>query len=187
MTEFDSFAIQLLEESKALLEKARSSEETSQRTYLHSSLLLAISALEAEINSICDELLVPPHDRNYSPHEQGLLLEKEVQFDKGEFVLSNSLKISRISDRIEFLYFKYKGKSTGEKLNGNVQWYADLKQSIDLRNKLVHPKEHIDITINQVEKTVQAVITAIDELYNAVYKKNFPSAALALSSRISLV
>ena len=56
MTEFDSFATQLLEESKTLLEKAKRVEGFSKITYYHSSLLLAISALEACINSIADEI-----------------------------------------------------------------------------------------------------------------------------------
>ena len=42
MTEFDSFATQLLEESKTLLEKAKRVEGFSKITYYHSSLLLAI-------------------------------------------------------------------------------------------------------------------------------------------------
>ena len=45
MTEFDSFATQLLEESKTLLEKAKRVEGFSKITYYHSSLLLAISAV----------------------------------------------------------------------------------------------------------------------------------------------
>lgn len=171
MTEFDSFSTQLLEESKALLEKAKSAEPFTQSAYLHASLLLAISALEACINSITEELLIEPYKEKYSVYEQALLLEKDVKFDRGEYILSNGLKISRITDRIEFLYYKY----TRRKLSGNYQWYASLKQNIDLRNKLVHPKEHIQLTVKQVEAAVLSVITAINELYNAVYKRKFPA------------
>ncbi len=51
MTEFDSFSTQLLEESKALLEKAKSAEPFTQSAYLHAGLLLTMSALEACVNS----------------------------------------------------------------------------------------------------------------------------------------
>lgn len=171
MTEFDSFATQLLDESKALLDKARSSENFTQTTYLHSSLLLAISALEACLNSIIDELLVDPYLDKYSIQEQALLLEKEVSFDRGEFSLSNKLKVTRMTDRIEFLFFKFANR----KIDGSLNWYANLKQSIELRNKLVHPKENLNIAINQVEQAIISVIETINEIYLVVYHKKYPS------------
>lgn len=182
MTEFDSFASQLLEESKALLDKSRATEAFSQATYLHSSLLLAISALEACINSISDELLVGPYQNKYTVHEQGLLLERDVRFDKGSFVLSKNLKIFRITDRVEFLYCKF----TGHKLSGTDFWYTNLKQSIDLRNKLVHPKENVRVTDKQVQSAVLSVIDAINELYKAVYKQTFPSYSRGITPKLSL-
>lgn len=182
MTEFDSFASQLLEESKALLEKSRVTDDFAQTTYLHSSLLLAFSALEACINSISDELLVDSYKNCYTVHEQGLLLEKDVRFEKGNFVLSNSLKISRITDRIEFLYCKF----TTNKLDGTFPWYANLKQSMDLRNKLVHPKEDMQVTAKQVETAIISVVDAVNELYKAVYHCKFPSYNRGISPKHTL-
>lgn len=147
MTEFDSFADQLLEESRALLEKAKTAEDFSQTTYLHSSLLLAISALEACVNSISDEIMIEPYCGEYTVHERGLLLEKDVRFDKGRFVLGNSRRIARITDRVEFLYSKFSVNQIDEA----TKWYANLVQSIDLRNKIVHPKKNMKVTITQVE------------------------------------
>ena len=182
MTDFDSFSTQLLEESKALLEKATTEDSFAQSAYLHSSLLLAISALEACINSIVEEILIEPYREKYTVYEQALLLEKEVKFDRGEYILKNGLKISRITDRIEFLYYKY----TGKKLDGNYPWYATLKQSIDLRNKLVHPKEHIQLTIKQVETSVLSVVNTINELYIAVYKHKLPVVDRGITSKYSI-
>lgn len=182
MTDFDSFSIQLLEESKALLEKATTEDAFTQSAYLHSSLLLATSALEACINSIVEEILIEPYRKQYTVYEQALLLEKDIKFDRGEYVLKNGLKISRITDRIEFLYYKY----TGKKLDGNDSWYATLKQSIDLRNKLVHPKEHIQLTIKQVEISVLSVVDTINELYKAVYKHKFPAVDRGIVSKYTI-
>lgn len=182
MTEFDSFASQLLEESKVLLDKSKTAEDFLRFTYLHSSLLIAISALEACINSISDELLDDLYRNKYTAHEQGLLLERDVRFEKGKFVLSNSLKISRITDRVEFLYSKF----TGHRLDGKCLWYSNLKQSIDLRNKLVHPKESIQITSKQVESALLSVIETINELYKAVYRKDFPSYKRGIVPKLSL-
>ena len=182
MTEFDSFSNQLLEEAKAFLEKARKNENEAQTAYLHSSLLIAISALEAFVNSIIDEMLIEPYDRMYSVHERALLLEKEVRFERGEFVLSNTLKISRLTDRIEFLYFKY----TGKNLDGTTQWYAELKQGIKIRNELVHPKGNVTLTIKQVENVITSVIETVNELYKVVYKTKFPRYNIELSSSLQL-
>ena len=78
MTEFDSFSTQLLEESKALLEKAKSAEPFTQSAYLHAGLLLTMSALEACLNSMAEELLIEPYGDSYTVYERALLLEKEV-------------------------------------------------------------------------------------------------------------
>lgn len=182
MTQFDSFADQLLEEAKALLERGKGSEDFSHTTYLHASLLIAISALEACINSIVDEILVEPYRNTYTVHEQGLLLEKDIRFEKGAFVLNNGLKISRITDRIEFLYYKY----TSRKLDGTFQWYSNLKQSIDLRNKLVHPKEDMQITIKQVELAISSVVSTVNELYKVVYGEKYPALNRGVFPKVTL-
>lgn len=183
MSDFDSFAIYLLEEAKALLDKANVEDEFSQMTYLHASLLLSISALEACINAITDELLVDPYKDKYTIHEQGLLLEKDVHFDKGGFSLGKGLKISRMTDRIEFLYKKFSGNT----LDTSFQWYMNLKQGIDLRNKLVHPKEYVQLTFRQVEQANLAVISTINELYKVIYKRKLPTVDRGLTPKQNLV
>lgn len=183
MSDFDSFAASLLEESKALLDKANTDDAFSKKTYLHASLLISVSALEACINAITDEILIDPYKSNYTVHEQGLLLEKDVRFERGQFLLGNSLKIARMTDRIEFIYQKFSGKT----LDGTTKWYSDLKQCIDLRNKLVHPKNHIQINLHQVEQANLAVISTINELYKAVYKRGFPVADRGIISKETLM
>ncbi len=56
MEKFDSFCYSLLDESKRFLEKAKSEkEQININAYLHASLLLSISSLEAFINGIADD------------------------------------------------------------------------------------------------------------------------------------
>lgn len=74
-----------------------------------------MSALEACLNSMAEELLIEPYGDSYTVYERALLLEKEVRFERGEYYLSNSLKISRITDRIEFLYYKFTGAKAQRK------------------------------------------------------------------------
>ena len=182
MTDFDSFATQLLEEAKALLEKSKTTDGFTQVTFLHSSLFLGISALEASVNSITEELLIEPYDECYTVYERALLREKEVYFDRGEYVLGKGLKMSRITDRLEFLFFKFSGK----KLDGTVQWYFNLKESIGLRNKLVHPKENIELTAKQVEVAILAVVEAINQLYTIVYKRKYPAYDMGIQAKENL-
>lgn len=180
---FDDFVTQLLGESKAFYEKAKiATEGNSKEAYLHSSFLLIMSALEACINSIAEELLVEPYINNYSFLEQSLLLEKEIVFKNGCYKLGSGLKMTRITEKIEFLIFKF----SGNELSQSEPWFVQLKQSINLRNRLVHPKEHIALTENQVENAISSVMDTINELYKVVYKKAFPSYSLGTSSKITI-
>ena len=106
-----------------------------------------------------------------------------MHFDKGGFSLGKGLKISRMTDRIEFLYKKFSGNT----LDTSFQWYMNLKQGIDLRNKLVHPKEYVQLTFRQVEQANLAVISTIDELYKVIYKRKLPTVDRGLAPKQNLV
>ncbi len=91
MTDFDAFAIQLLEESKRFLEKAKEVEDlTAEAAYLHAALMLAFCALEAQVNSIGEEFSIRT---DISAHERGLILERNVRLENGEFKLQPSLRM----------------------------------------------------------------------------------------------
>ena len=93
MTEnFDNFSNILFNEAKFLLEKAKlSSTPDIKSAYLHSSLLLGMSALEAYVNGIALELTEGSFELNIN--EIALLSEKEIIFDSGNFQLEKKLKM----------------------------------------------------------------------------------------------
>jgi hypothetical protein len=180
MSAFDTFSAQLWEEAKRFYEKSKEAADVQSKTaYNHSSILIGMSALEAYINGICEELMT------YSDiplHEKSLLKEREVEFDLGEFKLSDKLQIYRLTDRIEFLYFKF----SGVKLNGGTeQWYGDLKNSIKLRNGLVHPKEEVRVTEGNTKLLLESVNSCLETISKCVYKKSFPFVSLGLQSRLT--
>ena len=181
--DFDNFVIQLFEEAKSFFEKAKNTSiiETKE-AYLHSSLLMVMSSLEACVNSIADEIFIEPYKDNYGLLEQSLLLEKEIVFENGHYKLGSRLKMSRITDRIELLFNIFTGKETISK----EIWFQQLKQSIDSRNKLVHPKEYIEITDKQVENAILSVLETINELYKVIYKRPFPQYSFGVTSRIDI-
>jgi len=176
--DFDDFASLLLEESKRFLEKATGAEDkTSQDAFLHASLLLAFCLLEAHINAISEEFAPRPE---FSVHEKGLLLEKEVRLQDGAFVLSG-LRMSRLEDRILFLYRHFSGKA----LDTTVSWWSQLNNAIAIRNRLTHPKAVQPITVQNVRDAITAIVASTDNLYRVIYKKGLPAANLALHSRLN--
>ena len=170
MTEnFDNFSNILFNEAKFLLEKAKlSSTPDIKSAYLHSSLLLGMSALEAYVNGIALELTEGSFELNIN--EIALLSEKEIIFDSGNFQLWKKLKLKRFIDSIDFIYCKFSSKS----ISSQDTWNQNIKQTIKLRNDLVHPKEEINITYKQVEISLQNILQTIDILYKAVYKTHVP-------------
>lgn len=179
MAEFDLFANQLLEEAKRFYERATESSDTvAEAGNLHAALLLSFCALEAHVNAIGEEFSIAT---TLSAHEKGLLLEKDVKLENGEFQLQPGLKMARLEDRVEFLHVKFSGKAVDK----NSIWWVQLKSAIDLRNKLTHAKTVPPVTKNAVRSAMQAIIDALDALYQAIYKRKFPPAIQGLQSQLT--
>lgn len=177
MNEFDQFCSELLEQSKRLLEKAKEEgDPEGKQAYNNAGLLMSICALEAYINGIAEEVCLVV---DYPLQLKGALLEKEIRLDGGEFYLSNTLKMARLTDRIEILYKKHGQKTFSE------TWWITLKRGIDFRNKIVHPKESVVITTELLEQVILAVIECLKALYKAVYNRPFPKGNLSLVSRFN--
>jgi hypothetical protein len=115
-----------------------------------------------------------------SLHEKALLLEQDVRFELGEFK-TGGLRMMSLQDRIMFLHLKFGGKP----LDRTASWWSELSTAISLRNKLTHPKEVPVITINAVRQAIQAIISGLDVLFRAIYRKPFPVANLRLDSRLT--
>lgn len=179
MAEFDLFANQLLEEAKRFLERAReSSDNATKAANLHAALMLAFCALEAHVNSIGEEFSIRT---DLSAHEKGILLERDVRLEDGEFQLKENLKVARLEDRIEFLHAKLSGKP----LDRASTWWGKLMTAMQLRNQLTHAKSIPEITETAVRNATESIIDALDALYKAIYKKKFPPASQGLQSRLT--
>lgn len=173
----DEFSTRLLEESKRFLELAKGATGEALDAYLHASLVLAFCALEAHVNSVAEDFR---KTKGLDITERSVLEEKEVRLKKGKFVV-DGLKMYRLSDRIEFLMVRFGGKT----LNTSDTWWQGLQGALDIRNKIVHPKQFTAINIKQVERAIQAAIDTIDQLYLAVYKSGFPAAKRGLHSKMT--
>ena len=177
MNNFDIFCSDLLEESKRFLEKSRvETNPNAIKAYQHACLLLTVCSLEAYINGISEEMCLTP---KIPMHIKAVLLEKELRIKKGDFFISNSLKMSRLSERIEILYRRYKGIE----LTDTEKWWSMIKMGIDIRNKITHPKDETNISNDLLTKILQAVLDCLTVLYKAIYKRNFPKANMQLNSK----
>ncbi len=176
MSAIDLFANQLLEESKRFLEKAREApDDVARAANLHASLMLSFCALEAHVNAIAEEFSV---GSDLSVHEKGLLLEKDVRLEDGQYRIKDSLKIVRLEERFQFLYAKFSGKPLDTSLN----WWGKLMAALQLRNQLTHAKDILKISEPAVRSATEAIIEALDGLYRSIYKKPFPPASQGLHS-----
>lgn len=105
MTNFDFFGEMLFEEAKFYLEIAKNKKNVmgEEAAALHASLLLAMSALEAYINAVAEELV---NTFELNIFEKSILAEKDIKLHKGTINLGNGLKMYRLIDRIAFIYSK---------------------------------------------------------------------------------
>jgi hypothetical protein len=177
MTDFDQFSDDLLEQSKRFLENAKNcSNPEARNAYLNASLLISVSSLEAFINSIVDDF---SESEQFTLNEKAFLQEKEIEIKNGEFLLSNRLKMSRLTERIEVLAAKFVRNVKYKK----EAWWQLLKEGISIRNDIVHPKKNKSIEVEQVERTLMSIIHCVDFIFKSVYGKGFPSLNMGLQSK----
>ena len=179
MDSIDTFASLLLEEAKRFLEIAsEASEEEGVNANLHASMVLAFCALEAHINAVSDEMAF---QKGLTAHEKSILMEREVRLENGQYKLKNDLKMYRLEDRILFLFARFT-KST---LDKNVLWWAKLKASLKVRNRISHPKDVTILTNQDVADGIQAIVDCLDALYQAIYGRRLPASTRGLQSRMT--
>jgi hypothetical protein len=179
MMEFDTFANQLLEEAKRFLQKAENSANNAEEAaYLHAALMLSFCALEAHVNLIGEESSIR---NDLSAHEKGVLLERDVRLEDGEFRLQTSLKMAKLEERIEFMHAKLSGKAVDK----TAPWWGELISAIRLRNSLTHAKAVPAVSHASVERAMQAILDTLSALVKAIYGKKFPVAEMGFNTRLT--
>ena len=179
MSEIDYFASQLLEEAKRFLEKAKlECNPDGKDAYLHASLLLSVSSLEAHINAIADEKLII---QDLEMLEKSILSEKEFTLIDGKFELTERLKMYRMIERIEFIYRKFAHTIINKE---EVTWWGPVNEAINKRNAFVHAKDHLELSEKDVEVAILNILELLNSIYNALYKTNYPAYGRKLDSKM---
>lgn len=179
MLEIDLFASSLFEEAKCFLGKAQDeTDEKGKMAYLHAALLIGFSSLEAHMNAIAEEQITVHKDLNIL--EESILLEKKFYLKNGSFTLTDTLKMYRLTERIEFLYSKF-SKSP---LDKSKSFWRQIKVGLRTRNDLVHPKEQFILSERSVETALEGILYLLDDLYMALYKQHYPALGRRLDSNM---
>lgn len=182
MNEFDELASQLFEEARRFLEKANTEEAgTGKDAFLHAALLLGFSSLEAHVNAISEELAMRP---NLGVLDVSILCETDFALDdNGRFTNNNRLKMYRLEDRLLYIFSNFSLSSVIAPKA--APWWGELKTASGLRNRLVHPKAEVTIDTDKVANALKAVLDCLNDLYQAVYGRPFPTFKKGLHSKLT--
>jgi hypothetical protein len=178
LTSSDEFARELFEDAKQALKQAKSNTtEPLKQRHLRHSLLTAFSFLELQIE------LIAQHFKNsdfFTLHERGVLIQKEVVFDKGVFRLKDVTRYTRLADRMFLLQHKFAGCKLTER-----SWWDRLLNSTERRNSVAHPRGPIELDTDETEKDLLAILGCANDLFEIVFHKGLPYAAHGVKPKVS--
>lgn len=176
MSDFAVFSRSLIESAKFLAKLGNSEKQTGiKQSFYRASLYHSLAYVEAQVNDLSDHF---SDDSKLSVHERAFLTEKNIQLEKGEFTIQSSLKMTRLSDRIEFLSAKF-GSSPEF-----ISEFDTLKKFLRLRNVLAHPKEAREITSDEVNGAIKASIAVSNHLALTIFGKGLSYASRSLDPKI---
>lgn len=172
----DTFARELFEDAKQSLKQAKlASGDSVRQRHLRHSLVAAFSYLELQIEVIAQHF---KDTTIFSVHEQGVLAQKEVAFEKGVFKLKKTARYSRLPDRMYLLQSKFKSS----KLSGRA-WWGPLITATEHRNAVAHPKGPITLEVSDIESAVLAVLGCANDLFEIVFGKGLPYMSFGLKPK----
>lgn len=176
MSEFEVYSSELLSSSKLFLEEAKADfSKGGKQRKLRAALTHAFFFLEAQLNYVASHF---SSSSEFSVIERSLLSERDIALVNGNFILTEKTKFFKLEDRVEFLLARF----SIDLVNAKGTWFSDLKSSIKVRNRLVHPKDAHSLEVNEVEKAILSVLGCLSALYRAIFGKPFPPSALGLHS-----
>ena len=123
--------------------------------------------MEAQVNDTAEHFI---EYGSFTIPELGILLEKDVTLEQGRFVMRDTLKMARLTDRIDLLVAHF-----GEDLI-ELPLYQFLKGALKRRNALSHPKTDIELTDAEVVAAIEASVSVCSGLAKRIFGKGLPYA-----------
>jgi len=115
--------------------------------------------------------------RELSVLSGSVLEEREFQTQDGEFVLTDNLKMYRLTDRIEFLHKRFR-----KAIDRTAPWWGELKKAIDYRNFAWPPERGTRNKRRIAKAALEAVLDCLQVLYKAIYHRGYPPKPRGLDS-----
>ena len=166
MTQLSDFSRDLLESGKFFYQLARKENiDARKQACLRASLYHALAYVEAQVNDIAEHFV---DSGSFTSYELGTLLERDVVLERGKFVLRDSLKMTRLTDRIDLLATHFGTDPLA------LPGYSSLKGAIKKRNSLSHPKMDISLTDIEAATAIEASISVCSGLAKCIFGKDLP-------------
>jgi hypothetical protein len=151
--------------SKSLLHRAKNaSDPEHQKSFAEMSVATAFSCLEGMLTHVFDHFTKRD---DFDIFEQSIMQEKSVRLLHGKPSLGEQ-RFQSIEDRVQFLFWRF----TGQEFDKNKTWWPDFANAVSVRNSIMHPKKKGEITAQDAERAILAIIATLDDLMLTVFKKN---------------
>jgi hypothetical protein len=169
----------LLEIAKRYLEKAKEAKKDpiAIDAYLRACIIIAFASLESQL------LYVASHftgRKDMGVLERAVIGQFEYEFQNGVCKLTDKPKFYKLEERLKLLLAFFSGDEFKAR---DYPWWSNLMEGVNIRNEIVHPKRVTELTIPAAGSILKGILGAMSDIYEVVFKKKFPAAALELESR----
>lgn len=152
------------------------STDVVRQRHLRHALMAAFSFLELQIELVAQHF---KESNIFTLHEQGIIAQKEVIFDKGIFRMKEVTRFSRLSERMLLLQHKFAGSKLTERT-----WWEPLLKATDRRNSIAHPRGPVTLNDSDTETDILAVLGCASDLFQIVFGKGLPYASLGSKPKL---
>ena len=155
--------------SKSLLNRAKTAYDVElEKSFSEMAVAAAFSCLEGMLTHIFDHFI---DSRNFDIFERSIMQEKSVKLVRGQPYLGEQ-RFQSIDDRVQFLFWKF----SGEEFDKSKSWWPNFANAVSIRNGIMHPKKEAEITAQDAERAILAIVAALDELMWTVFGSRWPKA-----------
>lgn len=165
--------------AKSLLHHAKSSADLDiKRSCSEMAVTAAFSCLEGMLTHIFEHFI---ESKNFDIFEKSIMQEKSVKLVRGKPSLGEQ-RFQSIDDRLQFLFWKF----SGDEFDKSKFWWPDFANAVTVRNGIMHPKGKSEITVEDAERAILAIIAALDQLMLTVFGEKWPKANKGIVPSYSL-
>lgn len=167
------------EYAKAFYAKSKLATKPDERkTYVEVCFALGFSFLEGTLSYISDHFA---DSRGFDTFERSIMNEQDLRIVRGQ-PQAAGVKYRTLEERLQFLFWRFSHKP----FDTQQKWWSALKQAINQRNDLMHPKKGAALTEDDAERCLLAILEATDCLFKTVFNNSWPKAKRGLLTSVEV-